>query len=252
VPKPEPTKTEPPVELPKPEPTKTEPPVELPKTEPVKEDTEKKVEEKPADTQVAIVPVPSPKPQPVDATDTPVSEPVEKLVEKPAPDKPKVVGTETQSKPVVENVNDPKPAKALTGTANPGAAKPLFEPIIITIPRPPKVGDGKERARVIDGQEVKAPDIPACSVAVSQDQISIVNGVGIVGILVTLEAPGDITALTATSSSPKDVSVTLEPEIVGMSDRRFYVLKSLTSNLGIYQVTFAAPCGKKDVVINVR
>jgi tetratricopeptide (TPR) repeat protein len=156
--------------------------------------------------------------------------------------------------------------------------KPLFEPIIITVPdsRPRKSSDsvttdkkdsaapvadkksdgpapaGELRPRVIDGQEVKSEEVPPCTVGVSQENISLINGGGNVGILVSVDAPGDIKTLTAISSSPKDIELTLEPEIGGISDRRFYVIKSISSAVGVYQVTFATVCGKKDVIVTVR
>jgi hypothetical protein len=157
--------------------------------------------------------------------------------------------------------------------------KPLFEPIIITVPnsRSRKSPDaatmekkdtaaadadkksdntsapaGESRPRVIDGKEVKVDEIPPCTVGVSQENISLINGGGSVGILVGVDAPGDIKTLTAISSSPKDIELTLEPEIGGISDRRFYVIKSISSSVGVYQVAFATPCGKKDVIVTVR
>jgi hypothetical protein len=67
-----------------------------------------------------------------------------------------------------------------------------------------------------------------------------------------LEGPGDIKTMIATSSSPKDVEVTLEPEISGVPDRRFFVIKSLTTATGAYQITFSMPCGSRDVLVRVR
>ena len=87
---------------------------------------------------------------------------------------------------------------------------------------------------------------------VSQESISLLNDGGIVGILVTVESPGEAKGLGATSSSPKDIDVKIEPEISGLTDRRFFVIKSTSSALGVYTVTFSAPCGKKDVIVTVR
>jgi hypothetical protein len=244
------------------------------------------------------------------AETTPVDKPTEIKTEAPAKTEP--VSDDQQPKPVAENpqpivsnpdptplaetkVSEPKTDPAANGlitkeapieqpvkekpTANKSKTepKPLFEPIIITVPdsRPRKSSDsvttdkkdsaapadkkpdgpapaGELRPRVIDGQEVKSEEVPPCTVGVSQENISLINGGGNVGILVSVEAPGDIKSLTAISSSPKDIELTLEPEIGGVSDRRFYVIKSISSAVGVYQVTFAAPCGKRDVIVTVR
>ena len=263
-----------PVEVSKPKPPKTETPADLPKPEPDLKNTEKPVEktEPPPTTEPVITEVSNPKPaEPVVekpksaepkevSVETPISSAADRVVEKPKSVEPKDVSVETPIRSAPEPVRDepatkaanPKPVDSTRKPAKPQASKPLFEPIIITVPRPSKVGDGTERARVAQQQEVTTDEVAPCSVGVSQDHVSLINGGGTVGILVSVDAPGDIKTMTATSSSPRDISVTLEPEIVGMSDRRFYVLKSLTSTLGIYQVTFAAPCGKKEVVITVR
>lgn len=187
----------------------------------------------------------------------------------------KIASSEDQSQPAEKPaVSDPK-------------NKPLFEPIIITIPsrRPakpdvtgaskiaagekkqlaekkstdadkksddPSVNSGSARPRLIDGQEVKLDEPPACVVGVSQENVSLINNGGSVGILVSVEAPGEIKDLAAISSSLKDIEVTLEPEISGVPDKRFYVIKSVSAAVGVYQVTFAAPCGKKNIIVTVR
>ena len=169
-----------------------------------------------------------------------------------------------------------EPAENLTAK-NPKTSEPksLFEPIIITIPksRPVKLStdsakkdnndsskkpaDAEQtttagRQRVIDGPEAIPVESPPCVVGVSQENVSLINDGGSVGILVSVETPGDIKSLKGISSSPKDVELTLQPEIGGISDRRFYVIKSISPAVGIYQITFATDCGKKEVIVTVR
>jgi hypothetical protein len=105
---------------------------------------------------------------------------------------------------------------------------------------------------VIAGEDAKSETLQPCGVKVSQENISLINDGGTVGLLVTVEAPGDVKNLTATSSSSKDIGVTTEPEIGGVADSRFFVIKSTSSSIGVYTVTFSAQCGKKDVVVTVR
>ncbi|PYT00023.1 MAG: hypothetical protein DMF63_08615 [Acidobacteria bacterium] len=267
-PKPAETKVETPVEdKPKPVETKAEPEA---KPSPVSEEKAKPVESKPE---------PEVKPSPVDelpkavelkadATPDPIVEEKSKEVEtktEPVVESPKT--DEVKTEPAAET----KPTLSETPTtgkvgeksrsetvAKSSEKKPLFEPIIIKIPAPKPATksatelSGSARPRLIDNQEVKAEAPETCGVSVSQESISLINGGGTVGLLVTVETPGDIKDLVATSSSPKDVDVAVEPEISGVADRRFFVIKSRSSLLGIYTITFAVPCGKKDVVVTVR
>lgn len=90
-----------------------------------------------------------------------------------------------------------------------------------------------------------------CSVDLSRDAVSIVNGAGSVGVLVSLEGDGNLKELTTASSSPNDVEVILEPEIAGAADKAFYLINSVSSKKGIYQVTFELPCGQKTLTVTV-
>jgi hypothetical protein len=58
--------------------------------------------------------------------------------------------------------------------------------------------------------------------------------------------------LIARSSSPDDVEVLFEPEIIAPAGRAFYVVKSVSSKTGVFTVTFEAPCGKKEMSVTVR
>jgi tetratricopeptide (TPR) repeat protein len=256
---------------------KTEP---APKTEPAQPEpiVEKKEEPKiPAQTEPIVEKKEEPKAPPqtepvVEKKEEPKTEPPPGLPDKPSSDAPDPKTVSESSNLVAET----QPAKPLSGSASAKSAtrkstqkpaatiaktdvtKPLFEPIIISIPAPKPASrsllesSGSERARVIAGEESKSETVTPCGLTVSQESISIINDGGRVGMLVTVEAPGDSKTLSATSSSPKDIDVKIEPEISGLSDRRFFVIKSISTALGVYTVTFSAPCGKKDVVVTVR
>ena len=62
---------------------------------------------------------------------------------------------------------------------------------------------------------------------------------------------GDIDGLTATSTSPQDVSVRREI-IPGVKWTALFILKSESAKAGLFQVKFEAPCGKKNVVVKVQ
>ncbi len=247
------------------------------KPEPMKPISETTVDPRPAevlpppDKDVIVTPVieaprvsqPEPKEEP---QNLPVAD---KPVDQPDPKQTDVAVTGS-----AEKTTAAEKARAGSASDRTGAAKPLFEPIIITIPSSrsariisekknatldqkgeaprPTVSSGVDRPRVIDGQDVKVDEPPPCRVGLSQETVSLINGGGSVGILVNLEGPGDIKSLAAVSSSPKDVEVVLEPEIGGVPDRRFFVIRSTSTALGVYQVAFFAPCGKRDLVVTVR
>jgi hypothetical protein len=212
------------------------------------------VEQKPVDQKENTAEPPKP----------PIAEPkpVEVKTEDPGKKEPEP-GPVTGDKAAVVEKSDKPVAEQLS------ASRPLFEPVIITIPRNrpakpsatdanktasagPPATSGADRPRKIEGQEVTGDTPPPCVIGVSQENLSLLSGVGTVGILVSVDRAGDIKNVTAISSSSKDVEVTLEPEIGGMPDRRFYVIKSISSSVGVYQVRFAAPCGKKEVIVSVR
>jgi len=153
------------------------------------------------------------------------------------------------------------------------SSKPLFEPIIIIVPKPEaaqRVDKSDENAteenphdtksvaktgrqRIIDEKNPESPDeeIKQCKITVSQEDISLATG-GNLGILIGFEETGDLKKLTASSSSPRDIEVTPEPDIGTQSGRAFFIVRSTSSNKGIYTVTFNAPCDKKNVLVKVH
>ena len=269
--KPEPPKTEPvPTETPAPEPKN----VEVKEPEPAKTPAA-------TETKTVEVKLDKPEPEPAKTPETTEAKPVDVKLDKPEPNPVKPPPETTESKALDPPKNEPDAKAAETkqpvaaNETKSAGAKLLFEPIIITIPnsrpaKPPATdtsktspeekkpstpadpASGVARPRVIDGPEVKLDEVQPCTIGVSQDSISIINNGGRVALLVNLDAPGDVKDLTAASSSDKDIEVTLQPEIAGFPDRRFYVIKSVSTALGVYQVVFAAPCGKKEVLVNVR
>lgn len=258
------------------------------------------------ETPPESVPTPSPTPETVpEAVATPTPTPAETQQSPdpltPAPD----------SKIADEKLPDPPPAKpdtalvtqaeasetklettdaAATGQkppaeAKPSGAKPLFDPVIITIPRggvltktpavkkPPENEVAKNdpvaetvpiekneddtadtgnttRERVVE--DASPPVVSKCEITASQDSISLLNNGGNLGLLIGIDRGGDIKTVKAVSGSPQDVELTLEPEIAGFADKAFYVIKSISTNIGAFKVAFEAPCGRKEVSVTVR
>ncbi|MEJ7848422.1 MAG: tetratricopeptide repeat protein [Pyrinomonadaceae bacterium] len=216
-------------------------------------------------------------PQPVPLA-TP--EPEQKIADdlNPPAETAKPAETETQ-KPVVpetpaevaEEVKTPiEPAKpSPVEKSAPYKSKGLFDPIVITVPKNSPAANepanksasslkvfiddpisiGELRTRAIKGRGIK-PEAPAlCKIDTSQESISILNNGGSIGILVGIDR-GDLKDISAESSSPKDVVVKLEPAIGGSNS--FYIIKSTSPAIGIYQVIFKAPCGEKELLVRVR
>ena len=115
----------------------------------------------------------------------------------------------------------------------------------------PVSGDEIARPRIVEGKAVIGELLP-CEIGVSQESVSLINNGGSISMLVSIEQGEDVKLVNGVSSSPTDVEVRLEPELVPISGRSMYVIKSISEKTGMYQVTFKAPCGKKDVIVRVR
>jgi tetratricopeptide (TPR) repeat protein len=208
-------------------------------------------ETKTTETKPEVNPLAAPSPTP---TETPQTVAETKVQETPSPS------------PIAENTAkvepSPSPAEVKTDAAktdepnknaeSSNTTKPLFEPIIITIPKPDtsKTNSGETRSRRIT--ENKTEEIEPCTLVVSEENISILNGGGSLGILVSFEKEGDLKQIKATSSSPQDVEVAAEPEIGEASGKAFFLVKSISTNKGAFTITFDAPCGKKEILVKVR
>ncbi|HEX9962567.1 MAG TPA: hypothetical protein VGB00_16660, partial [Pyrinomonadaceae bacterium] len=187
----------------------------------------------------------------------------------------------------VTDLLEKKPAETKAQT---NADKPLFDPIVINVPKSetskpktepaqekpsetpkteepkpetktvteeePPAGDptntGEQRVRVIVTDNLSGEN-SSCTLLVGQTSISLLNNGGNLGILVGYDDGNvDTSKITATSSSPDDIDVMLEPEIGRQSKRAFFVVKSISRKTGIFTVTFHSPCGKKEVQVRVR
>lgn len=131
-------------------------------------------------------------------------------------------------------------------TDTPNTDQPKPEPTPKT-----DVMDGSVRPRLVAGKEISG-DVPPCTIELSQENVSLINNGGTIGVLVSIDNNMDIKSVRPVSSSPDDVQVTVEPEIAGISGRAFYIVRSASPKIGVYQVTFAAACGKKELLVQVR
>lgn len=218
--------------------------------------------------------------------------PKSEIIVKTETDLPKIEAGGAASIP---SENNETPAKAAP------VSKPLFEPVIITIPKletiktpqaEPKetakiepdlrpanepveekaaetvaenqdtkpgekisaenLNSGANRLRVIVEDKLAPKAIQPCPIIVSQENISLLNGGGSIGILVGFEKDGKLSDIEASSSSPNDIDVSFEPEIGAQSGRAFFVVKSISVKTGEFKIFFETPCGKKEVNVRVR
>lgn len=192
--------------------------------------------------------------------------------------------TKAQDVPELKST-PPIETKKTEATETAKSSKPIFDPIIINVPKAsssekpvpvgkpeilksddvitaqdkpkpgttpakPPGGSGEIRPRVVADKSL-TEITPKCLINVSRESLSIINGAGSVGILISVEGEGNIRAVTSASSSPKDLEVVLEPEIAGAEDKAFYLINSISSKKGIYQVSFELPCGRKEILVTV-
>ncbi len=154
--------------------------------------------------------------------------------------------------------------------------RPLFEPIVIQIPRSERssgsqskiteAGRSTEQAnaeneasanseparpRIVEGKAIVGELMP-CEIGVSQESVSLINNGGSISMLVSIEQGEDIKLVSGVSSSPKDVEIKLQSDTPAVVGRSMFVVRSISEKTGIFQVSFKAPCGKKDVIVRVR
>ena len=241
-------------------------------TSPTKEDVTPKVEATP-ETKAEPVPETSTPPKADDAqpkveaspTPSPEGTPAAEVTPKPPETKPDTAPAEKA--PDLKAVTEPSLAPEIVKNTQP---KDLFPPVIITIPNaePAKPADTTAKpladAEKTPGPEEKKPDdsgaerprlvaekeTPKCVITFSQENVSLLNNGGTIGILVGVEGDGDVKELKAVSSSPADVDVVLDPEIGGR--KAFYVIKSVSTKIGLYTITFETSCGKKEITVKVN
>lgn len=223
-------------------------PAQAIETKPTPTETATPVETKPTPIETATPVID----KPLVLTEEPKKIPEELVSETPKtePAQPTSTGTKSIFDPVIITIPDrrsprPKPVQPVDAST-----EQTEKPVIVPEESPVKVS-GAVRPRVIEGAPEPASE-PVCTINVSQSNVSLVNSVGSVAILVGTGADNNTKNLTARSSSPDDIEVIAEPEIEGITGRSLYLIRSKSSKIGVFQVTFQAACGKKEVIVRVR
>lgn len=247
-----------------------------------------KAETKP---EAALEALPTPtaeaSPSPVTVAPTPDATPDASPISAPSPENSPMPKVETtpqtsptpNSEPTPEVSPTPKAETALAQTAPSPESKQegkssapapksspssTFEPVIIKVPPPAKTksdspnpeksdeaataknDSGETRPRVIVSSNLE------CSLSLDQETISIIANGGNLGVTVRFQGEVDVSKINASSGSPQDISVALDPDISKSLNRGFFIVKSISTKTGIYTVTFDSPCGKKDLQVRVR
>jgi tetratricopeptide (TPR) repeat protein len=212
----------------------------------------------------------TPRPTPTEAkSGKPVVEVTDQLEKKPGETKAQTGGDKTLFDPIVISVPRSETGGAVKPKTEPTPEEKPSETPQTEEPQPEQqqqqtkpaeekprtdnpVDTGEQRVRVIVTDNLPGEN-PSCSLIVGQTSISLLNNGGNLGVLVGYsDNSSDTTRITATSGSPDDISVVLEPEIGRQSRRAFFVIKSISPRTGIFTVTFHSPCGSKEVRVRVR
>jgi len=157
--------------------------------------------------------------------------------------------------PIIISV--PKTKEATRQTAETIKESPSPEPEIKDEPKPTRkaaevvISDGLARPRVVEGRPV-TQEGELCKIGTSQDNFSLIRNGGSAAVLVSIDLGRNVNSIQAASSSPQDVEVRPEPDVVEIASRALYVIKSISNKTGMYQVAFNAPCGKREVIVRVR
>ncbi len=160
------------------------------------------------------------------------------------------LGDKGQVETVAKNNPSPTPEITPTPISTPEPTPtptPTPEPVNPDINNQPE-NTSESRPRVVITSNLPPPQ---CSIVLSQESISLISGRQI-GILIVIRGEGKIDQLSVTSSSPQDVTVSLEPDFVKGSNRGFFTFKSIGEKTGEFKITFELPCGKKEVLVKVR
>lgn len=278
IPAQEPPKTEAPPKEPSTEQTKTETPIEK---EPAKIESSAETDPKPEEKAPAEASDQKPQTEPSGEKKAAETNQAVSTEQKPAlpsgalfepivitiPGRSKPSKETTAAEPPVSQPAEatPTPVPEATPVSSPEIKEPLSEAKSEEVPAEKQISvepnseptpktdilDGSVRPRLVEGKEISG-DMPPCTIELSQENVSLINNGGTIGILVSIDNNMDIRSVKPVSSNPEDVQVTVEPEIAGISGRAFYIVRSTSPKIGVFQVTFAAACGKKELLVQVR
>jgi tetratricopeptide (TPR) repeat protein len=144
-----------------------------------------------------------------------------------------------EAKPVQTPVASPTPEAKVEEVPTP-TPTPTPE---ITPTQPPS----DARPRVVERPTYVKP----CRLTVSEEAVTLQTGGGDLAVIVGRDDDNELDGLTATSTSPENVSVRRQV-IEGMRTRALFVLHPVGTKSGVFQVLFEMPCGRREIVVRVK
>ncbi len=274
-------KTEPtPGEVVNVEPTPVEAPADVPVATPTAETGVSTAEATPLSTpeEVKLTPTPETLPKPTSESSPEEQKTLEeKPKEVPGDEKPTPVPKELFPPVIItipaiepsKTAAKPEPTAEATPTAvnnNPAnETKPRQSPTAeskVEEPKPTDVSVAEKRADEsttpsaipsASGEPTPqpTPEIKPCTFIIDVENITLKNNQGVLALIVRREGDEELDGLNAVSSSPQDVSIRREA-IEGLNTQALFVVRSISTKTGVYQVTVEMPCGKKEIVVKVQ
>jgi hypothetical protein len=187
----------------------------------------------------------------------------------PTSDTTKITGKRSESKAqskqaptpaVVKADGEPKPPSSPTSgeikseeetktTSAPTPAAITEDPGSNKVPGPENQSDPREFADD-NRQNSVTTEAKPCTLIASEESITLRQGGGL-AVIVRREDDNELEGLTAVSDGPENVIVSREM-IVGVKTQALFILRSISSKAGAYQIRFELPCGKKEIVVKVQ
>lgn len=152
------------------------------------------------------------------------------------PENPPVFGKE-KTEPVQSENNPQETAETQEKVVNPDASSATRPRVVI-----------EDKLKNLSSETKN----PQCKISVSQENISLINNGGSIGVLVELSSGDAIEELTAVTSSPQDIRAVPDAEFGNVPGRVFFLIKSISDKKGVYTVTIESACGKKEIQVRVR
>ncbi|MFV0389697.1 MAG: hypothetical protein ACK5NT_13180 [Pyrinomonadaceae bacterium] len=142
--------------------------------------------------------------------------------------------------------------------------RPIFNPIIINVPRPQIVVSNapptegkvitaeKKETKTIETEKTNNDvPMPPCKFEFDKNEISLIKNGGDIDLIVKV-VDGLISDVSAVSESPKNVQITRSQSSEKNPHVAAYIVRSISGETGLFTVTFKAPCGKHAVLVRVR
>ncbi|MEO6392770.1 MAG: hypothetical protein ABIP75_13055 [Pyrinomonadaceae bacterium] len=99
---------------------------------------------------------------------------------------------------------------------------------------------------------VTKPADGACSMVISEPDISLLSNGGSVSVTITLEGSAEIDKISASTSNWSDIAVFPQSGLRADATGRVFVITSISKKTGEFTVSFKSPCGTREVKVTVR